>query len=264
LPILQHQSYTIEYEITQRRTNQKNIILRVKGERVLVSAPKYATLAQIESTLKKHVTWIIKKLQLELKTQEATGDPAILKTVDYRGDSLQIVIMHEWKEFEGLDDTSFARVSAKNPVFLSFSRKKLYVYTPSRIDKDVPEMNAYLHDVIYQKLFQLAEATIPDHVTNLGKAHHLLPQRVIVKEQKSRWGSCSTNGSIYMNWRLIQSPVSVLDYVSIHELAHLQEHNHSARFWQLVESMMPDYREQRKWLKENGNQLFTISRDIYK
>lgn len=84
---------------------------------------------------------------------------------------------------------------------------------------------------------------------------HRRIERIRLGMQKTRWGSCSTNGTLSFNVRLYLAPREALDYVVVHELCHLIEMNHSQRFWELVESIMPDYRVWRKWLKENGNKL---------
>ena len=81
------------------------------------------------------------------------------------------------------------------------------------------------------------------------------PDRVEVKYFKSRWGSCSLNGTIKYNWRIIMSPHRVIDYLVVHELAHLVHHNHSPDYWRMVENCLPNYRELRHWLKENGASL---------
>lgn len=78
---------------------------------------------------------------------------------------------------------------------------------------------------------------------------------ITIRDQKTRWGSCSSKGNLSFNWRLILAPPNVLDYVVVHELCHRKEMNHSPKFWALVESVMPDYKQYRKWLKENGNKL---------
>lgn len=78
---------------------------------------------------------------------------------------------------------------------------------------------------------------------------------VTVREQKTRWGSCSARGNLNFHWKLILMPPEVLDYVVVHELAHRREMNHSSRFWAEVERIMPDYKRRRKWLKENGGQV---------
>ena len=75
---------------------------------------------------------------------------------------------------------------------------------------------------------------------------------VRIKDQKSRWGSCSSKGNLNFNCLLMLTPPEVIDYVVAHELCHLKEMNHSARFWNEVEKIIPTYKEQKKWLKDNG------------
>lgn len=76
--------------------------------------------------------------------------------------------------------------------------------------------------------------------------------RITIRDQKSRWGSCSSNGNLNFNWRLIMAPAPVLDYVVVHELAHRFEMNHSPLFWQRVAAVMPDYQVHRDWLRQYG------------
>lgn len=76
--------------------------------------------------------------------------------------------------------------------------------------------------------------------------------RITIREQKTRWGSCSARGNLSFNWKLALMPPEILDYVVAHEVAHRVELNHSPRFWALVEQLVPDYRTRRRWLKENG------------
>lgn len=76
--------------------------------------------------------------------------------------------------------------------------------------------------------------------------------RISVGAAKTRWGSCSAQGNLNFHWKLILMPPQVLDYVVVHELAHRKEMNHSPRFWAEVEKIIPDYKQRRKWLKENG------------
>jgi predicted metal-dependent hydrolase len=97
----------------------------------------------------------------------------------------------------------------------------------------------------------------------LARARHLLPPRLLtlaaqfdldvthvsVRNQRARWGSCATGGRISLNWRLIQTPDEVRDYVLIHELMHLRQPNHSARFWALVARACPGYEASRRWLR---------------
>jgi predicted metal-dependent hydrolase len=84
------------------------------------------------------------------------------------------------------------------------------------------------------------------------------PKRIQIRDQRSRWGSCSTRGTLSFNWRLVLAPFDVLDYVVVHELCHLREPNHSRRFWRLVELRRPDWRAQRDWLHEHGPELLAF------
>jgi predicted metal-dependent hydrolase len=83
-------------------------------------------------------------------------------------------------------------------------------------------------------------------------------KRIEIRDQRTRWGSCSPKGTLSFNWRLALAPFEVLDYVVVHELCHLREPNHSARFWRLVADRRPGWREQRAWLREHGAELLAF------
>jgi predicted metal-dependent hydrolase len=102
---------------------------------------------------------------------------------------------------------------------------------------------------------QRAHEIIPERLITANKVFGFRYGRVTIKEQKSRWGSCSRAGNLNFNWRLLLAPVPVLDYVLTHELAHLKELNHAPAFWRLVAQGCPDYKLQRRWLREHGHTL---------
>lgn len=98
--------------------------------------------------------------------------------------------------------------------------------------------------------------TIKEKINVLNEKHFKQKiNKVFFKNHQSMWGSCSANGNINISTRLLFAPDHILEYICIHELAHLIEHNHSDRFWVLVENAMPDYKEKEKWLKENGENV---------
>ncbi|WP_026190334.1 M48 family metallopeptidase [Halomicrobium katesii] len=86
--------------------------------------------------------------------------------------------------------------------------------------------------------------------------------RIELRNQRTRWGSCSTNGVLSFNWRLIMAPLEALDYVVVHELAHLKEANHNDQFWRLVESELPDYQQWADWLNANSVELIFSEDDL--
>jgi hypothetical protein len=81
------------------------------------------------------------------------------------------------------------------------------------------------------------------------------PSFVTVKSLKSRWGSCSIRGRISLAWNIIMAPEDIFDYLIVHELCHMVHHNHSAKYWNLVATILPNHRQSRKWLRENGSRL---------
>jgi predicted metal-dependent hydrolase len=112
-----------------------------------------------------------------------------------------------------------------------------------------------LRPVVECYLFCLARCELPPRVVELARQHNALVRRISVRNQRRRWGSCSQRGTISLNWRLVQTPEFVRDYIILHELMHLREMNHSARFWQHVQSACPAYLEAEAWLKTNSARL---------
>jgi len=104
-------------------------------------------------------------------------------------------------------------------------------------------------------LWALARNELPPRVNELAAVHGLAVKRVSVRDQRSRWGSCSVKGVISLNWRLVQTPEFVRDYIIVHELMHLREMNHSDRFWNLVYAAFPRTNEAERWLKSHGTML---------
>jgi predicted metal-dependent hydrolase len=101
-----------------------------------------------------------------------------------------------------------------------------------------------------------AEAELPAELWRLAATHGIDVRRVSVRDQRSRWGSCSRRGTITLNWRLVLVPGFVREYVILHELMHRRELNHSPRFWRLVAAVCPRLVEARRWLRTEGQALF--------
>jgi predicted metal-dependent hydrolase len=113
-----------------------------------------------------------------------------------------------------------------------------------------------LRPVVERWLRRRAIAQLPAELLALAERHGITVTRVSVRNQQSRWGSCSRRGTISLNWRLVQTPPYVREYVLVHELMHRRELNHSARFWRHVAAACPRYVEARRWLRGDGARLF--------
>ncbi len=101
----------------------------------------------------------------------------------------------------------------------------------------------------------LAARELPPRCLELAGHHGVRIDRVVVRNQRSRWGSCSPKGVIALNWRLVQMPPAGSDYVLLHELMHMRHHNHSRRFWREVEKVCPTWKDSERWLRKHGPDL---------
>ncbi len=113
----------------------------------------------------------------------------------------------------------------------------------------------YLSREEIQKLAEKALEYIPKRVSYFAKQIGVTYGRITIRNQKTRWGSCSSKGNLNFNCLLMLTPPEVIDYVVVHELCHRKEMNHSKAFWAEVENVLPDYKKQVKWLKENGGRI---------
>ena len=100
-----------------------------------------------------------------------------------------------------------------------------------------------------------ARRKLSERVDYYSNRLQLFPKGVKITSAQSRWGSCSRDNHLCFSWRLVMAPLSVLDYVLIHELVHIKEKNHSNRFWSSLESIIPDYKRHRRWLREHEKRL---------
>ena len=124
-----------------------------------------------------------------------------------------------------------------------------------QINKPVSGLTDAQRNALTQRYIVAAKEYFPKRAAYFRQFTGGTYNRITIRDQKTRWGSCSAKGTLSFNWRLMLAPPAILDYVVVHELCHLTHMNHSAAFWQAVESVYPDYRNARKWLKEHGQEL---------
>jgi predicted metal-dependent hydrolase len=137
---------------------------------------------------------------------------------------------------------------------LSENGVRMAVVGPHRFPV-LPEQERDLRPLVESGLRQVASRELPSRLDELAAQHGFTPAGAAVRDQQSRWGSCSPSGHISLNWRLIQMPPRVRDYVLLHELTHLRQMDHSTRFWRELERVCPWHRDARAWLKVKGRKL---------
>ncbi len=240
MPALQFENNLIEY-IVEFKKNKKNVTIMVNGiSGVKVTAPKSMNKTQIEEIVNKKASWIYKKWK-EFEEKREQHHPKLFEPGDailYLGESFPLQI-------NGNETLKHAKLSFDGSVFIANIPHHL-----STEDRKVVFENLFTkwyiskgHSIIARRL---------EFYCSIMK---LYPTKFAVKQQKKRWGTCTGKGALYFNWRLMMAPIDVIDYVVVHELAHLKHFDHSPRFWKLVEKTMPDYKMKKDWLKKNGFML---------
>ena len=210
----------------------KLISIKIHKNSIKITTPFLLSNKKIEEFLLKKYTWIKKQLLIQsniqplIKKEYVNGEKFL-----YFGEAYNLKISGGDKysiKIEG----NFLIVMVKD------------IQNISKIKRLIKK---WLHDqstsYFNKKTFYFAEK------------NKLNLRSVKVREYKSRWGSCSINGDISFNWRLIMAPHHIIEYVIIHELMHIREHNHSSRFWDLVKSQYSNSKDAKQWLIYNGNTL---------
>ncbi|MGA8265436.1 MAG: SprT family zinc-dependent metalloprotease, partial [Ignavibacteriaceae bacterium] len=133
-----------------------------------------------------------------------------------------------------------------------FVKRHKISFTNNHLDITSPAKSAEHSVMIYEAwLKKLAKKTLTERVRKIASELNFKVGKIAIRGQKTRWGSCSTNGNLSFNYSLLRFRKEIIDYVIIHELCHLKEMNHSERFWKLVEGYYPDYKNLRKELKDH-------------
>ena len=209
-----------------RNPRARRYLLRLRPDRTArVTIPRGGSPAEARAFVERNRGWLEKQIQLQ---QARPRHPATWKVdseIWFRGEPVRI------------ESTAVGKISFGTEIMA------------------VKAVAADLRPAIEKYLRQLAARELPPRVREFAAQHQIAVARVTVRNQKSRWGSCSRRGTISLNWRLIQAPDFVRDYILLHELAHRRHMNHSSRFWLEVERLCPDFRTAERWLKTHRDFL---------
>jgi len=215
----------------RRHPKARRLTLRVSRTRraVIVTLPTQCDLGEAGTFVNRHISWVQDRLQsLPQPVALLDGDAMPLRGKTH-------LIRFTGKRAAphvGIDGTTHP-----HPTIVVNGSRDL---APSRLRR---------------WLFDQARRELDDRVLYHARFLGLRPKRIAVRDQSSRWGSCSSTGALSFSWRLIMAPPYVLDYVAAHEVAHLAEMNHGPNFWRLVEKTMPDMNAAKDWLVKFGMDL---------
>ena len=214
-----------------RNKRAKRYIIRLLPERVLrVTIPRGGSRKEALHFVSKNSAWVEKQfLSMRLQDSLLPNDKSQTEeTVLFRGRRVLARSLCEDKSLAGL---------------------------ANQLDRNLSQTGSSLRDAVETMLHRLAKVELPEATFRMAKIHGFNPGRVTIRSQKTRWGSCSSTGAISLNWRLIQVPAFVRDYVILHELVHLDQLDHSTRFWERLAKICPNLNAAEKWLKMHGNRI---------
>ena len=220
------------YQLIRSKKRRRTVSLQIKQDgKIVIRAPYHTPKWEVERFIQGKRSWIIQRIsEREKRAKEA-------KKMFLPGE--KFLYLGEWYPLEIRESNH-----KEPPLRLSFGNFILH--------KDHTEEARNLFVEWYKKE---AKEKIAERIDYYKHSVHLLPKGIKITSAKSRWGSCSRDNQLSFSWRIVMASLAVIDYVLIHELVHIREKNHYKRFWATLESLLPDYREHRLWLRENGHLL---------
>lgn len=225
-------SRVLEYRL--KRSARRTIGFTIDGSGLSITAPRWVTLTDIEAAIAEKQRWIFAKLA-EWKTRT---EQRALPQIDWR-DGAQLPYL-------GKTVTIALGASA-----VAFDTDTLRLSLPLPAQADMQQIKDRVQGWLQGEAKRIFGERLAVYAQRLGVTY----STYALSSAATRWGSCSSDGRIRLNWRLIHFPMSIIDYVVAHELSHLREMNHSPAFWQTVESIFPEFREARHTLKHHPPEL---------
>lgn len=229
---------TINFSVVYSIRRKKTIALSVKANgTVLVRAPMRTSCSKITHLVKSKGEWIIKKLKF------LEGTSCLTKKEFVSGESFSYLGRHLRLKVLNNPDT-------KKPVV-----KMLKGHLKIGINKKEKQNGQYTEEIknaITEWYKKKAAKRIPGRVRIYAERMGLTEPKVLIRNQVRRWGSCNSKGELRLNWRIIMAPMSIVDYVVVHELCHLKYNNHSKAFWKYVGMIITDYESKRERLQMEG------------
>jgi len=224
-----------------RRAKRRTIGMVIGPDGLEVSAPRWVTVGEIESTLHEKADWIVRKLVEMQEHQRRLGEARIQwrdgVVLRYLGDSMQVV----------LDSSSALKKNSAQLENLGDETTACFVL---RIGLPINASPEQIRDATQAWLMRRAKELFTERLDHFAPRLGVSWKRLSLSSASTRWGTASADGAIRLNWRLIHHKLDVIDYVVAHELSHLRVMDHSPQFWDTVKSVMPDYPARRRVLRD--------------
>jgi len=226
---------TEQIEIAIIKSKRKSIVIAIQPDgNLLVKAPVLMSDDEILKWVKTKTAWIVRQRE-KIMVQQVIYPPKQYASGEH--------FLYLGKEHE-LE----VRISAGRAGMVGMVEDKIILFAQRGQSAEVQE-------ILSNWYIKQAKTIIPKRVRFWAEQMGESFGKITIKNQKKRWGSCSSARNLNFNYRLVMAPQEVMDYVVVHELCHLRQMNHSAAFWKEVEMVLPDYKVHKKWLERNGELL---------
>jgi len=228
----------------ERSNRRKTVGIYIDPERgVIIRSPRFLKVDKIKEIVRKRARWIIEKQEL-------------LKNYSHL-DSVKEFVSGEAFPYLGKQyRLKVVKSSTEKEEECKLVNGRFLVEVNSDLKGESVKRN--VKKTLIQWYVVHAEEKIPERIKIYSRQIGKWPERVEIKNHKRRWGSCSPSGVIRFNWKIVMAPVTIVDYVIVHELCHLIYQHHSSQFWQKVQTIIPDYTKRRDKLKEYSFQIATF------
>lgn len=227
----------IDYRI-KRGKRKKTVAINVAPTaQVVVLVPNFVSRDDIGKIVKKKARWILEKQEF------FRALAALYPEKEFISGEQILYLGHKYR-------LKVKQVGRECPGEPKLAGRRIYISVNKKLGPE--DRKKIIKDALINWYFSKSEQIIKSRVNRYSKMLDIKPQDIKIKNQKKRWGSCSSNGILRFNWRVAIAPISIIDYIVVHELSHLKIKNHSPDFWKLVSLALPDYQERRDWLKNNA------------
>ncbi len=222
-----------KFPIKLFRSRRKSLSIQITENMIKVRVPFFASSYSINAFICKSENWITNKIgEMEQKKP---------KKIQYVNGTKLNLMGQDFSLIFSSNNTKKSRIKGSK-IFLSLH------------EKDFMQENIVKLEVS-RLLKEFAEEVLLERTNHFSNLIGEKPKSIKVKEYKSKWGSCSFKGDIVYNWKIIFAPLEIIDYLVVHELCHLEHHNHSSHFWGKVEQFLSDFSTRKKWLRKHSHLL---------
>ena len=221
--------------LIRRSTKRGTVALTIDDGKLVVTSPAETTIDKLNAVVHNKGPWVIQRIHRASSLPAPSSEREFVtgETVLYLGRQFRLKVVER--------DDDHSRIKAG------------WYEVPVAPGLQAQQQRREVRRVLLGSLKQHADLYLPDRLAEVCRRLRIIDKpSIIVREQRKRWGSCDATGTLRINWRIVQAPIPLIEYVLVHELAHIEHRGHDRAFWDAVGTWLPDYEERRRRLRDLG------------